>query len=726
MNLSFKNLFNGGKKKEVVTGGYEILQKLIASDISDKGFLEQYSKSLYVFACISKIAEKTASIELEVYKILNSKGDIKEMDVHPALDLLYRCNPYQTRAEFWETTLINLKCTGDAYWYKIRNKGGRVVELWNLRPDMVSITPDDTTFIKNYKFSKSDGTEVLIATEDIVHFKYPDPLSTYLGMSPLKAASKRVQTEDYATTYQRDFFLNSARPDAVIKNPNTDLNDDQKKDIKEGWDKRFRGVGNSSKVAILEGGLDYQLISISQKEMDYIESLKFTRDDILAVFKVPKPIIAITEDVNYANAKTAMSIFLSETIKPEISRMVEKINEELIIPDFGDEFYLDFVDPTTENRTDELAEYANGIQNKWLLINEVRAMEGLPPVKGGWSFYGSALDVPIGGLEQNKSILKLGAPTKEKAFERIPVEKVKRYSFKKNMILKQKFEIREMIEKSIVEQTQKSKKAKSKTGKKKAVGRSFIIGEEMRSAWAGMINKKIDTRAVGLKNAVNDFMAQQKERVISKFKEINKISPVEYEKNIKAITVEIGQLFDMESETVLGIQFITPFLTDFLKQAGIETMDQIAPAETFNQTDKISKLIAKRAKEYAVSVNNTTIEKLSSTLAQGIEEGDGIRDLSNRIEDTYGEFSTYRSELIARTEATTANNLGMVEAFKQSGVANAKEWINAGDSRVRDEHQDGIGVGGEIVELDSKFSNGLGFPQEPNCRCVLGPAFIEK
>jgi SPP1 gp7 family putative phage head morphogenesis protein len=105
--------------------------------------------------------------------------------------------------------------------------------------------------------------------------------------------------------------------------------------------------------------------------------------------------------------------------------------------------------------------------------------------------------------------------------------------------------------------------------------------------------------------------------------------------------------------------------------------------------------------------------------------GDGIRDLSARIEDVYGEFSTYRSELIARTEATTANNLGMVEAFRQSNVANAKEWINAGDSRVRDEHENVIGVGGEIVGLDSDFSNGLGFPQEPNCRCVLGPAFIE-
>jgi len=96
------------------------------------------------------------------------------------------------------------------------------------------------------------------------------------------------------------------------------------------------------------------------------------------------------------------------------------------------------------------------------------------------------------------------------------------------------------------------------------------------------------------------------------------------------------------------------------------------------------------------------------------------------VDAEYSRFPSWRTELIARTEATAANNEGMIEGFRQSGVANGKEWINAGDDRVRPEHQDGVGVGGEIVALNATFSNGLGFPQEPNCRCVLGPAFLEQ
>jgi HK97 family phage portal protein len=459
------------RAKTAPLGGFELLRRLSGGDWNITSSLEQYGKSLYVFACISKIAEKTASIDLEMYKVLNSKGDTKEIAVHPALDLLYRVNPFQTRTEFWETTVINLKCTGDAFWLKVRNKGGKVVELWNMRPDMITIVSDPVLFVKAYELHKADGTHVSIAPEDVVHFKYPDPLSQHLGMSPIRPAHRRVQTEDYATAFQRDFFLNSARPDAVIKNPNQSLTDTQKKDIREGWNKRFRGVGNTSKVAILEGGLEYQLISITQKEMDYIESMKFTRDDILVAFKVPKPIVAVVDDVNRANSETAMTIFLGETIRPEIARIVEKINEELIIPDFGAEFYIDFVDPTPTNRTAEIEEHASALQNNWKLINEVRQEEGLPPVKGGWTMYMPVMSVPVGGLPQGDNagkgivkFVKAGGATKSSAYEVQPIEKKRAFSFKGRMFLLYHFQIREAISEAM----QKALAAKSKRGKKKA------------------------------------------------------------------------------------------------------------------------------------------------------------------------------------------------------------------------------------------------------------------
>lgn len=714
----YQKIFNRQKDygSTVTQGGLELLSKLVASPLSKTGMLEQYSKSLYVFACISKIAQKTASIDYHLYRIINSAGDTKEIFTHPALDLLYKVNPFQTKTEFIENTVINLKCTGDAFWFKVRNNGGKVVELWNLRPDFMTIITDPVNFIKGYKFSKQDGSIVEFAPEDIVHLKYPDPMSLYLGTSPLAAASKRVQTEEYATEWQRDFFLNSARPDALIKNPNSSLTPDQKQDIREGWNKLYRGRGNSSKVAILEGGLDYQLISLTQKEMDYIQSLKFTRDDILVAFQVPKPIVAIVDDVNRANSETAMAIFLGETIKPEIARIVENINEQLIYPEFGEEFYIDFDDPTPANRELQLKEYQEGIASNYLLINEARSKEGLAPVKGGWSFYLPLTSVAMGGLstaDQKALVKKVLSNSDENEKTISAFKKPKQYSFKGRFWLQKKFELYETLEKSVMGALSGKKSKKIKKGKKKTWV-PLIKDAEMKNNYANMINKKIDEQGAKLKEAATAFFMGQKHRVIG---ELAKKKPKALVQKLKA-----RDILKYDKEVGLATEFIIPFIEKYLKDAGLEALNMIAPQNDFQDTAKIQATIKKRAEMFAESVNNTTLEKLDATLAEGISGGEGIRELSDRVESVYGDFPAYRSELIARTEATAANAEGALEGFRQSEVATGKEWITAGDDRVRDEH---AAMEGEIVGLDEDFSNGLPYPAEPNCRCVLGPAFLE-
>ena len=706
----------------IVEGGLELLSRLVTSEISRGEMLEKYKKSLYVFACINKIAMKVASVDVKMYRIVNSAGDVKEIKAHPALDLIYKVNPFQTKTEFMEITMINLKCTGDAFWYKVRNNGGQVVELWNIRPDLMTIVTDPVEYIKGYEMRKNNGTKVFFAPEDIIHHKYPDPLNQYMGVAPIMAAQKRILTEEYATQWQTDFFLNSARPDGLIKNQNSTLSKDQKEDIRESWNKRHSGLKNAYKVAILEGGLDYQQISISQKEMDYIESLKFTRDDILVAFQVPKPIVAIVDDVNRANSETAMAIFLGETIKPEVNRLWEKANEQMILTDFGEDFYVEPEDPTPENREIKLKEYETGLKNRYLLINEVRALEGMPPIKGGWSFYGTLAEIPMGGLsvgEQKMLFQKVMDDGKENEKIITNAKTVKKVDWRGKYWLKKKFEIYEEIEKEALKVFKEDYEKRFSTGKntkqKKFI--SLLKDAEMKKIYYDMINKKVDKLTDNLKDSADGFFGAQEKRVLEK------LAKKKSKASLKKISAE--GILNYDKEVGLTIDFIIPFIEKYLKDSGQEALNMLAPQEDFQDSNHIQAIIEKRAKMFAETVNSTTLEKLGKTLAEGISDGEGIVDLRNRVEEVYEEFPEYRSEMIARTEATAANNEGALQGFKQSDVATGKEWINSGDSKVRDSHKNGSGVGGEIVKLDEEFSNGLMYPSEPNCRCVIGPAFLE-
>ncbi|HOM27127.1 MAG TPA: phage portal protein [bacterium] len=653
------------------------------SDYNKTKFLYSYSKSVYVYACVSRIAESVSAIDFKLFKILNNRGEVEEILSHPILDLLYRVNPFYTKEEFIQTDVINRKLSGDSFILKVRNNKNVVVELWNIRPDLITIVEDEENFIKYYEIVQ-DGKTKRIDKNDIIHIKYPSPLSYYLGMSPVLPAEERIEIEEFANNYQRNFFINNARPDGIIEVP-TYLNPIQVKELIMGWEKRHKGDGKSSRLGVLTNGAKYNQISLSQKEMDYIESMKFTRDDILVAFKVPKPIVAILDDVNRANSLTAQQIFIRETIIPEMRLLVNKLNEELIIPEFGEEYYLDFVDPTPEDRELKLQELQAGI-DKWITINEARKMFNLPAITGG--------DVLFRPLTDN--IIEA------------EVEKTKLYNIKSlhgRRALKIKNELKEKIYNDNII--------------KKNFSRSLFKDTEKRKQYSEYVIRDIENKKNRMRQLVVRLANQERDEVIKNFT-----------KERPKTKREIKKLLNKEEEENKFIENIFPLYVSIFQEAGDKAMKLLRIDKPFdihksykkiNTGKEINRMLKERAKLFAHSVIGTTLDKLADSLSVGIEEGKSIPELKEIIKDVYREFSDYRSETIARTETNAVVNEAHIEAYRQSEVVEGKEWVATLDDRVRPEH---LAIDGEIVELDKPFSNNLMYPCEPNCRCTIAPVVI--
>jgi len=683
---NIKNMFKTKSARYLSGSDFGVIKRLFGQEWTDTSYLEAYGKSLYVYACVSKIAEKVASTDFKLYKIINKEGDTEEVKSHEALDLMYKWNPFYTKEEAMETDVINRKLTGDSFILKIRNNAGQVVELWNIRPDLVTIHPSRENYIAHYEITGGDGVKERVEPNDIIHIKYPSPLQDFFGMSPLSSAKNRVDIEGHATEFQKNFFLNNARPDSVLY---TDLNLDEKqrKQLLAGWEKRHRANEDeelkNSKTGLLSGGIKYQQVSLSQREMDYIESLRATRDDILVAFKVPKPIVAVTDDVNRANAETAQEIFLSETIIPEISRFLNKINEQLIIPEFGEEYFLSFEDPVPINRETRLAEFTAGV-DKWITVNEARADMGLDPIKGGDTLY---RPMTLQAMGESPYIYE------EDNF--------------KNMHGKRKLKVRFMFGDAIKELKEGLKETVTKTISKSSLFQDI----EKRKIYWEYVNKSIDKKAQRMKNGMIRIKNEQKDEFIKRFVK-------EQPKTRK----EIRKLFNMKEENKRLTQWMLYHSLSIFKEEGEDTMALLAIDKPFDIEEKsirpeILMLLTKRARFFANSVNNTTLLALSSTLAEGISAGEGIPKLEKRINNEYLAFNDYRAELIARTETNAVVNESHLEAYRQADMT-AKEWVATLDDRVRDEH---LLMDGEVVPVDKAFSNGLMHPNEPNCRCVISP-----
>jgi HK97 family phage portal protein len=280
-------------------------------------YLEQYADATWVFACVRRIATKAAGVPFVVMKKVRKNGKIgyETVQEHPVLDLLDKVNPHMTGADLRETTLSHLELTGNSYWFLDKFMRGKPTEIYPLCPSQVEIIPDKIDRIKAYNYKISEDKTISIPPEQIIHFKYFNSQDEYYGLSALSAGRLAVETQNLGDNYNKKFFENSAEPRGMLTSDNA-LTHEQRKQITHMWRTMHQGTANAHKSGLVDGGLKWMPIGLSQKDMEFIQSKKMTREDILGVFGVPPVMVGIFEYANYANSQEQREIFWKDTMVP--------------------------------------------------------------------------------------------------------------------------------------------------------------------------------------------------------------------------------------------------------------------------------------------------------------------------------------------------------------------------------------------------------------------------
>lgn len=143
---------------------------------------------------------------------------------HPLEILIDRPNPDYDGDALWKATALSYTMAGNAYWRKIRNAFGDVVQLWYIPHWMIRPAYDTNgvAFITHYEYSGGlSGSQIPV--RDVVHFRFGlDPENTRLGYSPLQAVMNEVLTDDEAALFSKQILSNMGVPGLVIspKDPN--------------------------------------------------------------------------------------------------------------------------------------------------------------------------------------------------------------------------------------------------------------------------------------------------------------------------------------------------------------------------------------------------------------------------------------------------------------------------------------------------------------------------
>lgn len=331
-----------------------------------------------VFACTRILSESIASMPLALYK-RDENGDRSRVTDHP-LHFLFRYSPnsYMTSLECREFLVACLCLRGNAYSY-IQRDNGEVKGLWPLRPDRVQVIIDGNVI--NYRYSDEKGHTILYNQDEIMHLK---GLSTdgVMGLSPIAILRETVATAQCLEGYTNSFFKNAARPSGVLQHPER-LSPEAGQRLREQWDGLYSGHANRGKTVLLEEGMSWQAVGLTNEDSQMLESKKFTLEDILRCYRVPPHIAGHLDKMSYNNIEQLGSEFLNLTLSPWLRRIEERLDLQLLTEgerQSGLYFEHESGGLLRGGTKERFEAYKVGLDAGFLTVAEVRQRENLSPL----------------------------------------------------------------------------------------------------------------------------------------------------------------------------------------------------------------------------------------------------------------------------------------------------------------------------------------------------------
>ncbi len=305
---------------------------------------------------------------------------------HPVQRLLDSPNPFWTRGDLWRATETYLGLWGSAFWGLERDERGRVAEIWPLRSDKMRVVPDAQRYIKGFVYAAQGRQLVSYVPEDIVWMRYFNPLDEYAGLSPIAPLRLSADMGLDALRASRNNFTNDSMPGMFIETSDTPT-DEEVKEFYERWESRFKGVQNVNRPALLSAGMKATNLGFSPREMAYIESLRWSVEDVARVYGVPKAMLGDVERITLSNFATARKVFWEDTIVPQLMFYQEALNQRLLShigdPALHVEFDTGAIEALRENENDKAKRRQIYVSAGIMTVNEARREMNMPPVSWG-------------------------------------------------------------------------------------------------------------------------------------------------------------------------------------------------------------------------------------------------------------------------------------------------------------------------------------------------------
>lgn len=271
---------------------------------------------------------------------------------------------------------------GNAYVYLARdNRNGRVTDMIPLNPLFVEPELNEKGEVW-YRY-QNGSVRRLIDSASIVHLKgfSEDGIK---GQSVLSRAANKIATMTEQNDYQKMFYQNRAQPSGILT-VESDLSKESKDKVRDEWQRIYGGVDNAFRIAVLDHGMNYSPITMTQRDAQFIETTEASVADIARYFLVPLYKLQTGKQTYQSNEQNAIE-YVTTAIAPTVKQYEEEFTYKCLFEREINQNMEVVVNLNAEMRGDSAtrAEWYRTMKSIGVYsVNDIRTLEDLPNVEGG-------------------------------------------------------------------------------------------------------------------------------------------------------------------------------------------------------------------------------------------------------------------------------------------------------------------------------------------------------
>jgi HK97 family phage portal protein len=323
------------------------------------------------YRAINIVAGTIAGLPLKTYRRLPNDG--KER-VPSFLDK--PAGPYPLSAFAWkEMVMLHLLLQGEVFLLHIYNQAGALVGLWPIHRGAVDVEWSGAD--KLFTVNMANGQKRVFTTSEMTHIMglTIDGLRGIAPISLFRQAFK-IGLAGELSAYRS---FNNGLLIAGLVTPDTDLDEEEAKAIKQGLSQKLSGTEHVGDIAVINRSLKFTPWQMSMEDAQFIQSREFQVVEFARMLGVPPHLVGATEkQTSWGTGVAEQNIGLSRyTLMPWTSRLEEPLSDLLQKSRFCE---FDYAGLLQGSPAEEIRLLIEEVEGGLLTVDEARAIRNRPPL----------------------------------------------------------------------------------------------------------------------------------------------------------------------------------------------------------------------------------------------------------------------------------------------------------------------------------------------------------